>query len=229
MKLSVLIPVYNEMKTLAEIIKRVESVRIDGFGKEIIVIDDCSTDGSADFIRNLKGRNIKKFFHQVNRGKGAAVRTGLSHATGSVIIIQDADLEYNPGDYRILLDAMHSLKADVVYGTRMSSLTRKQMHTMHYFGNKILTFFTNMLYHCRITDMETCYKMFRREVVRGMNLKARKFDFEPEITAKILKRGYKIYEVPINFNPRTFREGKKITWKDGLVHLYYIIKYRFFD
>lgn len=229
MKLSVIMPVYNEINTLQEIIKRVDKVALGGIKKEIIIVDDCSTDGSAGMIKKIKNKNIKKYFHPVNRGKGAAVRTGLSHSTGDIIIIQDADLEYDPRDYKILLDAMFNLNADVVYGTRMSSLTRKQMHTSHYFGNRILTIFTNIFYNCRITDMETCYKMFKKKVVDGVRLRSRKFDFEPEITAKILKRGYKIYEVPINFNPRTFREGKKITWRDGLVHLYYLIRYRFFD
>ena len=179
----------------------------------------------------MKDSSLKIFFHQKNIGKGAAVRTGLKYTTGDIIIIQDADQEYNPEEYEKLLKPIIENKTKVVYGSRTEAIRKnlKKMYKLHYFGNLFLTIMTNILYGTKITDMETGYKVFRREVIEKMDLKAKRFDFEPEITAKILKSGYKITEIPINFIGRKFSEGKKITWKDGIKALYYLIKYRFTD
>ena len=228
MKLSIIIPVYNEEKTILEIIKKVKLKKIT---KEIIVVDDASTDNTRKLLSKLKNGSIKIFFHQKNQGKGAAIRTGLKHAIGDIILIQDADLEYNPKEYEKLLKPIIENKTKVVYGSRLEAIRKnlKNMYKLHYVGNLFLTFLTNLLYSTNITDMETGYKVFRKEVIKDMRLRAKRFDFEPEITAKILKRGYKIKEVPIDFVGRNFNEGKKITWKDGIKALYYLIKYRFID
>ena len=226
-RLSIMIPVYNEKETILKIIKRIENVKIKSIEKEIIIVDDFSIDGTRDIIKKLKEKNIKKVFHKKNYGKGMAIRTAIKNSTGDILIIQDADLEYHPEDYKKLLKPILSKKTDVVYGSRMFSLTKKEMHTSHYFGNIFLSFLTRVLYRTKITDMETCYKIFRKEVVKDMKLDAKRFEIEPEITAKILKRGYKIIEIPIKFNARTYAEGKKITWKDGINALYCLFKYRF--
>lgn len=231
MKLSIIIPVYNEYKTIRKIIKQVENVKLN-LEKEIIIVDDFSTDGTRDILKNLKKYKIT--YHKENMGKGKAVRTGLENATGDIILIQDADLEYDPGDYEKLLKPMLSGK-DVIYGSRLLNERlvlfgkNRTMMPLHYIGNKILNFIFRILYRTKITDMETCYKVFKKKVIKDMKLNSNRFEFEPEITAKILKRGYKIYEVPISFNPRNSREGKKISWKDGIKALYMMIKYRFFD
>jgi len=225
--LSIVIPIYNEEKTLLTILKAVEAVKLPGIKKQIILVDDCSRDGTRDILKKLeKKKKYTILYHKKNRGKGAALRTGFKFARGDIIMIQDADLEYDPKDYPALLKPIVDGKAKVVYGSRLMGL-KKHMYSLHYVGNTALTLCTNLLFGANITDMETCYKVFRREVLEGMNLRARKFDFEPEITAKILKKGYTIYEVPIHFYARSFEEGKKITWRDGLVHLYYLCKYRF--
>ena len=228
MKLSVIIPVYNEEKTLLEIFNKVNNIGID---KEIILVNDGSIDKTKEILEQIrkkeKNPHLKIFHHEKNQGKGAAIRTGINKASGDIIIIQDADLEYDPKDYKKLIEPIANGKASIVYGTRVFSLTKKDMHTLHYYGNKMLTFVTNVLYNCKLSDMETCYKVFKKDILKNIKLKSKGFEFEPEITAKILKKGYKIYEVPISFKPRSFKEGKKITWIDGLKATYYLVKYRF--
>ena len=230
-KLSIIVPVYNEEKTLVAILNKIKKIRLKNIKKEIVIVDDASTDHTKKILLKLKERNIKIFFHQKNHGKGAAIRTGFKHATGDIILIQDADLEYDPEEYPKLLKLIMEGKAKVVYGTRTSYITShlKEMYLPHVFGNLFLTFATNILYNSKITDMETGYKVFRKEVIKNMKLRATRFDLEPEITAKILKSGYKIHEIPITFKARTFVEGKKITWIDGIKAVYYLIKYRFTD
>ena len=230
-KLSIIVPAYNEEKTILKVINRVKSVKLGNIKKEIIVVDDFSRDGTRKLLKTLQDRKLKIFFHEKNKGKGAAIRTALKHATGDIMLIQDADLEYDPKEYRKLLEPIIYGKAKVVYGSRLEAIRRnlKKMYKLHYFGNLFLTAITRVLYGAKITDMETGYKVFKKEVIKNINLKAKRFDFEPEITAKILKKGYKITEVPIDFMGRKFSEGKKITWKDGVKALLYLIKYRLID
>ena len=231
MKLSIIIPAYNEEKNILKVLNNVKKVNLDGITKEIIIIDDFSTDSTGKILSKLKDKSTKIFFHQKNQGKGAAIRTGLKHITGDIIIIQDADLEYSPEEYPKLLKPIIENKTKVVYGSRLAAIKKnlKKMYKLHYLGNIFLTIMTNMLYGAKITDMETCYKVMRREVIEKIKLRARRFDFEPEITAKILKNGYRIIEIPIDFVGRKFSEGKKITWRDGIKALYYLAKYRFVD
>ena len=231
MKLSIIIPVYNEEKNILEVISKVKRVKLKNITKEIIIVDDFSNDNTKEILEKLKDSSLKIFFHQKNRGKGTSIRTALKHATGDVILIQDADLEYDPIEYEKLLKPIIENKTKVVYGSRLEIIRKnlRKMYKMHYIGNMFLTAVTNILYGAKITDMETGYKVFRKEVIENINLKAKRFDFEPEITAKILKKGYKIKEVQINFMGRKFDEGKKITWIDGIKALYYLIKYRFTD
>lgn len=225
-----MIPVYNERNTLEEIVRQVRAVELDGIEKEIIIVDDGSTDGSAEIIRELgKQEGIRVFFHEANKGKGAAIQTAIGHASGDVLLIQDADLEYDPQDYPNLLYPILQKRARVVYGSRFLGGPRKTMFFTHMLGNKLLTFVTNLLYDTILSDMETCYKVFCAEVVQGIKLRSRRFELEPEITAKILKRGYRIYEVPIAYYGREYSEGKKITWRDGPKALWTLIKYRFVD
>jgi len=224
MKLSIIIPVYNEVKTVEEVIEKVKKLKID---KEIVVVDDGSIDGSRELLKEIKG--IKLILHERNIGKGGAVRTGLDNIDGDVVVIQDADLEYDPEDF---LEMMNEIEKGekVVYGSRfLGKKFKKVILYLHYKGNQFLSLLTSLLYFRKITDMETCYKMFRKEVMEGVKLRARGFDLEPEITAKILKRGYKIKEVPISYNARGFKEGKKITWKDGIKAGWYLLRYRFVD
>ncbi|MBI2101426.1 glycosyltransferase family 2 protein [Candidatus Woesearchaeota archaeon] len=230
-KLSVIVPVYNEERTIARVIEEAKNTEIKGMAKEIIAVDDFSTDNTREMLRRAKGKHVKILFHKKNMGKGAAVKTGISNSTGDIILIQDADLEYSPKEYGRLLEPIINGNADVVYGSRINAIRKnlKKMYKLHYIGNVLLTLLTNLLYNANITDMETGYKVFRKEAVNGINLRARRFDFEPEITAKLLKKGYKIHEVPINFFGRKFSEGKKITWIDGLKAIYYLFKYRFAD
>ena len=234
-KLSIIIPVYNEEKTIMNVVDQVKKLKIRDISKEIIVVDDCSLDHTIDILKKIKGKSVKVFYHDKNIGKGAAIRTALHHATGEIIAIQDADLEYDPSNISKLVKPILDGRADVVYGPRFFGKklilfgNNRTILPLHLIGNRILTFLTNLLYFNSITDMETGCKIFKKKILDGIHLRANRFDFEPEITAKVLKKGYKIREIPINFKPRTFKEGKKITWRDGLKASYYLIKYRFFD
>jgi glycosyltransferase involved in cell wall biosynthesis len=227
MDLTVIIPIYNEAKTISEIVNRVLATRL---ASEIILVDDFSTDGTRDLLAQLNGsRGIRVLLHEMNQGKGAAVRTGLSAANGDVVLIQDADLEYDPRDYPMLLKPIQENNADVVYGSRFLGGPRRVTMFWHMLANKLLTFATNILYDTILSDMETGYKVFRRKVVEGMTLHARRFEFEPEFTAKVLKRHFRIFEVPISFNPRDYTEGKKIKLKDAFAAIWTLVKYRFVD
>jgi glycosyltransferase involved in cell wall biosynthesis len=227
MKLTVLMPVYNEIDTIEEIIKRVQAT---GLADEILLVDDGSVDGTRDILKELDGQDaIKVFYHERNQGKGAAVRTGIKNATGDVLLIQDADLEYDPRDYPKLLQPLEEGMADVVYGSRFLGAPRRVAMFWHMVANKLLTLMTNVLYDTILTDMETGYKVFRREIVEDMPLHAHRFEFEPEFTAKILKRGVRIFEVPITFNPRDYDEGKKIGMSDAFEAIWALLKYRFVD
>src|SRR5665213_1674825 len=226
--LSIIVPVYNEEKTLLPLLKKVQNVKLLGLKKQIIVVNDDSTDKTSDVIKKIKIPGIKIYQHDKNRGKGAAIRTAIPHTTGDFVIIQDADLEYDPADYEIILKPLLEGKADVVYGSRFKGVSRAFLFC-HYVGNKLLTFITNILYDTILTDMETCYKAFKGDLIRSIKLRSNRFDFEPEVTAKVLKRGVKLFEVPINYDGRNFDEGKKITWRDGVVALVCLIRYRFTD
>ena len=234
MKISVLIPLYNEEKTISEIIRRVKKVKLrKDFLKEIVVVNDASLDKTSEKLQNIKG--IIVLNHKKNLGKGAAITTGFKKASGDIILIQDADLEYDPEDYTRLIRPIVDGFTDVVYGSRLKNYplrirgTRKTPLITHYLGNKFLSLVTRMLYRTDLSDMETCYKVFKKGVVKDLKLRANRFDFEPEITAKILKNGYKIYEIPIKVKPRGYDEGKKITWKDGFIAVWTLIKYRFIN
>ncbi len=231
MKLSIIIPVYNEEKTVEEILKRVLAVKLPlKIEKEIIVVDDGSSDNTPVIINKFTG--VKKIFHQNNLGKGSAIKTGLKVATGEVIVIQDGDLEYDPLYYPLLLKPILDKKADVVYGTRLINYPlrlwgeNKTILPLHLVANRFLTVLTNILYGSNLTDMETCYKVFRRSCISGVELISSGFAFEPEITAKFLKKGLKIIEVPIKVKPRTHKEGKKISWFDGLEAVFTLFRYR---
>ena len=227
MKLSIIIPAYNEVKTIQEIIRRVQAT---GLADEILVIDDGSTDGTREILERLpKGEKIKVIFHERNQGKGKAVRTGIQNASGDVLLIQDADLEYDPREYPNLLKPIQENIADAVYGSRFLGAGRRPVLFWNMIANKILTLVTNVLYNNILTDMETGYKLFRRQVVQDMPLHAHGFEFEPEFTAKILKRKVRLYEIPIEFNPRDYSEGKKIKMKDAFIALWTLVKYRFVD
>jgi glycosyltransferase involved in cell wall biosynthesis len=238
MKVSIIIPAYNEAKTIEKILSLVLKAKLPkGIEKEIIVVDDGSVDGTVEILKR-KFHNpgkIKLFLHKRNRGKGAAIRTGFKRATGDILLIQDADLEYNPLYYQKLLEPIINGKAEVVYGSRLKNLRFKPWGKnrtplpLHFLGNKFLTAMTNFLYKGKITDMETGYKVFTRKVIDGIKLKANRFDFEPEITAKILKKGIDIKEIPIKTKIRGYSEGKKITWKDGFNALFVLFKYRLTD
>jgi len=246
LKLSIIVPVYNEAATLREILRRVRAVKVvvpvgydpDGnngqrmqVDKEIIAVDDGSQDGSREILQEEAERgDLRVVFHERNQGKGAAVRTGIQEATGDFVIIQDADLEYDPREYRLLLQPLLEGRANVVYGSRFRGGPTKTMFFTHMLGNRFLTLVTNILYDTILSDMETCYKCFRAEVIRGIPLRARGFEFEPEVTAKVLKRGHRIYEVPISYTGREFDEGKKISpWRDGMKAVWTLVKYRFVD
>jgi glycosyltransferase involved in cell wall biosynthesis len=227
MKLSVIIPVYNEAESIGAILKRVQNT---GLASEIIVVDDGSADGTREALAQLDGQDkVRVILHEKNQGKGAAVRTGLNAASGEIMLIQDADLEYDPRDYPALLKPLEEGIADVVYGSRFLGGPRRVVMFWHMVANHLLTFMTNILYDTILSDMETGYKVFRRKVIEGMPLHAKRFDFEPEFTAKVLKRHYRIYEVPISFNPRDYSQGKKIKLKDAFEAVWTLLKYRFVD
>ena len=247
MKLSVLIPCYNEIDTIRELVARVRAVDIrmrvrdgrfdlpvapDGtvelaIDKELVIVDDGSVDGTRDALAEFRGLpGMVVVFHDQNRGKGAAVRTAISEASGDIMIVQDADLEYDPREYPSLLAPIVEGRSKVVYGSRFLGGPRKAMFFSHMMGNKILTLFTNVLFDTILSDMETCYKVFTREVAEQLQLKSPGWGFDPEITAKILKRGYRIYEVPISYTGREYTEGKKINWRDGVTVMWTLLKYR---
>ncbi|MFH1671769.1 MAG: glycosyltransferase family 2 protein [Candidatus Portnoybacteria bacterium] len=230
MVLSIIVPVFNEKNTIADILKKIEEVDLSslGFKKEIIIVDDYSTDGTREILKSLSGE-YKIVYHSKNQGKGMAVQTGLKEATGDYVIVQDADLEYDPEDYKGLLKTALKEDAKVVYGSRLLHSKDNYSHRSFYLGGLFLTWAANLIYGIKITDESTCYKLFETEFLKSLNLKARGFEFCPEVTAKTAKRGVKIYEVPIQYHPRHVKEGKKIKWKDGLVALWTLIKYKFID
>ncbi|MGD0649712.1 MAG: glycosyltransferase family 2 protein [Verrucomicrobiia bacterium] len=229
-RISILIPVFNEASTVERILDRVRAADSCGLEKEIILVDDASTDGTGQVLKKLAGRDgLKAFSHPHNRGKGAAIRTALEHATGDIILIQDADLEYDPADYRNLLRPILDGRADVVYGSRFLGSTHRVLLFWHFMANRFLTLLSNMLCNLNLSDMETGYKVFRRKCVEGLNLNAERFGIEPELTAKLARRRYRFYETAISYSGRDYTEGKKIGWKDGLAALWFIFRYRFFD
>jgi glycosyltransferase involved in cell wall biosynthesis len=215
MKLSVLVPIYNEKKTMLDLLELVGNVTLD---KEIVLVDDCSTDGTREILREHFGEGegeVRVFYHEINRGKGAAIQTALSHATGDYVIVQDADLEYSPHDMVTMADAAKNTGAGAVYGSRFLK-TWKTTSFPHYIVNKTLTMITNIFFGGNLTDMETCYKMVRTDIMRSLDIKAKRFEFEPEVTSKLLMRGVKIIEVPVSYRGRSYDEGKKIGWRDGV-------------
>jgi len=244
--LSVIIPVYNERASIEEVLRRVEDSALAG---EIIVVDDASTDGSRELLQDLQKRQatgqhewaiangeeklcldkIRFIFQDHNQGKGAALRRGFAQANGDILLVQDADLEYDPKDYSKLLEPILDGRADVVYGSRFLGGPQRVHFFWHYVGNKFLTLLCDMITNLNVSDMETCYKVFRREVIHGIHLRSNRFGFEPEVTVKIAKGKWRVYEVPISYSGRTYEEGKKITWRDGFVALYSIIRFRLFD
>src|SRR6266403_1237416 len=245
-KVSIVIPVYNEKSTIDEILRRVLDTEVR---KEVIIVDDCSTDGTRQILENMAARqangdefapaqdgsdkielrNLKFFFQAPNQGKGAALRRGFAQATGEIVLVQDADLEYDPRDYGVLLEPIVDGRADVVFGSRFLGGPQRVHYFWHYAGNRLLTLLSDIFTNLKLTDMETCYKVFRREVLNDIKLKSNRFGFEPEITAKIAKGNWRIYEVSISYAGRSYSEGKKITWKDGLSTLWYILRYNLFD
>lgn len=227
--IDIIVPVYNEEKTIKEVLKRIEEADFCGLQKNIIVVNDCSTDNSAEILKEFENK-YTVLSHKKNQGKGAAVYTGFKNTKSDIVIIQDADLEYDPNDYKNLLQLIIEDKADVVYGSRLTNAkpSRSFMFS-HYLGNKFLTIVTNLLYGCTLTDMETCYKAFKREFIKDLNIKSKKFDFEPEVTAKIIKKKARLYELPISYYGRDYSEGKKITYLDGFAALWALVKFRFID
>jgi glycosyltransferase involved in cell wall biosynthesis len=228
-KLSVVVPVYNERNTLVEVIRRMRAVELpDTIDREIVVVDDGSSDGTRDVLRQLGDSTVRVVMHDNNRGKGAAVRTGFAQASGDYVLIQDADLEYDPEDWPRMLAPVIAGKARVVYGSRFTG-ERRNMLFFHWVGNRFLSLVTNVLYNTTLSDMETCYKLVDRALLQDLDLRADRFEIEPEITAKILRKGVRIYEVPISYTGREVDEGKKITWTDGFAALWTLVKFRFRD
>jgi glycosyltransferase involved in cell wall biosynthesis len=228
MRLSVVIPCYNEKNTVRNIVEAVKASPVPDM--EIIIVDDCSVDGTKEILRNeIEPLVDKIIYHVINKGKGAALRTGFKHATGDIVIIQDADLEYNPQEYPQLISPIVEAKADVVYGSRfIGGQVRRVLYFWHMVGNRFLTLLSNMFTNLNLTDMETCYKVFRREVIQEIDIRENRFGFEPEITAKIAHKKLRVYEIGITYSGRTYEEGKKINWKDGLKAIYCILKYNIF-
>lgn len=244
-RLSVVIPVYNERATIAEILRRVQAAPME---KEIVLVDDGSTDGTRDFLQSLsdaaaagqpevpltdggsvRADNLRVFLQPENRGKGAAVRRGFAEARGEIILVQDADLEYDPAEYPELLDPIERGLADVVYGTRFKGRVARVLFFWHYLGNKCLTTLSNAFTNLNLSDVWVCYKVFRREVLAHLKLRENGFGFEPEITARVAKGGWRVFEVPVSYSGRTYAEGKKITWRDGIRALWYVVRYNLFD
>jgi glycosyltransferase involved in cell wall biosynthesis len=234
MKLSVIVPVYNEIGTLAEIIRRIRTAPVQ-VPMELIFVDDCSVDGTREFLQSLvasegsESVELKVFMHERNLGKGAAIRTAITHVTGTMVLIQDADLEYDPQDYGILLQPILDGHADVVFGNRFHGGDHRVLYFWHAVGNRFLTTLCNMVTNLNLTDMEVGYKVFRAEILKQIRLQSSRFGFEPEITVKVAKLGCRIYEVPISYHGRTYAEGKKISWRDGIAALFHIMRYRFFS
>lgn len=235
MKLSIVMPVYNEIATIAEVISRVQQAPVE-IPKELIIVDDCSTDGTREYLGDLaktsesqvQNTAVKILFHSKNRGKGGAIRTGVEQATGDIILIQDADLEYDPEDYPALLKPILEGRADVVFGNRFHGGAHRVLYFWHMMGNRVLTTLCNMVTNLNLTDMEVGYKVFRAEVLRQISIESDRFGFEPEITVKVAKLQCRIYEVPISYHGRTYAEGKKIGWRDGVAAILHIMRYRFF-
>jgi glycosyltransferase involved in cell wall biosynthesis len=223
MKLSVIMPVFNEESTIEKIVQRVKKVNID---KQIIIVDDGSTDRTREILKKWKDENIRVIYHRRNQGKGSAIRTAIPYIEGKVTVIQDGDLEYDPEDYHTLIRPILDGKAKIVYGSRFLKFN-KPIYLRFLLGNIFLTWLINILYHSKITDSYTCYKTFASDVLRNLTLRAKRFEFEAEVTVKLLKKGYNLQEVPISYSPRTLREGKKISWKDALLGILTIFRYRF--
>src|SRR3989338_9370683 len=233
MKLSIVIPVYNEAKTIKELLRRINEVGLGKVEKEIILVDDFSTDGSRDVIKKLDKKYVK-IFQPKNIGKGAALKAGIKAATGDFIIFQDADLEYDPNDYKKLLKPILGGKATITFGSRFSKQSKlipkkRTMHPLHWVGNQRLTFIFNILYGTSLTDAEPCYKMFRSEILKGISVKSDRFEYDIELMCRLVKKGHKILQMPIKFHPRSFEEGKKINWRDGIKAAWVMVKYRFVD
>jgi glycosyltransferase involved in cell wall biosynthesis len=228
MKISVVIPVYNEVATIKEIVSRVQAVSLE---KDITIVDDGSTDGTREQLEEISQSydNLRVIYHDRNQGKGAALRTGFAVVTGDIVIVQDADLEYDPREYPVLLEPILDGRADIVYGSRFLGGPHRVLFFWHFLGNRFLTLLSNMLTNLNLTDMETCYKVFRKEVLDNIKIKSNRFGFEPEFTAKVAKKGFRIYETPISYSGRTYAEGKKIGWKDGVKAIVAIIWFRLSD
>lgn len=225
--LSVVIPVYNERDTILKVLQMVKEV--PPYDKEVVIVDDGSTDGTSELLAGLSELGVRVIFHDRNCGKGAALRTGFEHVSGNIVVVQDADLEYDPRDWSEMIRLIEEDKADVVFGSRFFGKAHRVLYYHHYVGNHLISFLVNLLYDLSLSDVEVCYKMFRRDILKEISLTCNNFGFEVEFTAKVAKRRYRIYEVGIHYYGRTYAEGKKINWRDGLKALYYIIKFRFWD